>query len=57
MALVCEYCTVRMTSSETIMVGQMDSKDSRVNFVLFQRTFVIITSHCYVIRENIKLEV
>ena len=35
MALVCEYCTVRMTSSETIMVGQMDSKDSRVNFVLF----------------------
>ena len=41
------------------MVGQMDSKNSKVTFVtkiIFLRTFVIITSHCNVIRENTKLE-
>ena len=41
------------------MVGQMDSKNSRVTFaikIIFLRTFVIITSHCNVIRDNTKLE-
>ena len=41
------------------MVGQMDSKTSEVTFVtkiIFLRTFVIITSHCNVIRDNTKLE-
>ena len=41
------------------MVGQMDSKNSRVTFVIkiiFSRTFVIITSHCNIIRDNTKLE-
>ena len=41
------------------MVGQMDSKNSKVTFVtkiIFLRTFVIITSHCNVIRDNTKLE-
>ena len=37
----------------------MDSKNSKVTFVtkiIFLRTFVIITSHCNVIRDNTKLE-
>ena len=37
----------------------MDSKNSRVTFVtkiIFWRTFVIITSHCYVIPDDTKLE-
>ena len=41
------------------MVGQMDSKNSRVTFatkIIFLRIFVIITSHCNVIRDNTKLE-
>ena len=41
------------------MVGQMDSKNSKVTFVtkiIFLRTFVIITSHCNVIRDNTKLQ-
>ena len=41
------------------MVGQMDSKNSKVTFVtkiIYLRTFVIITSHCNVIRDNTKLE-
>ena len=41
------------------MVGQMDSKNSRVTFVIkiiFLRTFVIITSLRNVIRDNTKLE-
>ena len=41
------------------MVGQMDSKNSKVTFmtkIIFLRTFVIITSHCNVIRDNTKLE-
>ena len=41
------------------MVGQMDSKNSKVTFVIkiiFLRTFVIITSLCNVIRDNTKLE-
>ena len=41
------------------MVGQMDSKNSKVTFVtknIFLRTFVIITSHYNVIRDNTKLE-
>ena len=41
------------------MVGQMDSKNSKVTFVtkiIFLRTFVIITSHCNVIRDYTKLE-
>ena len=41
------------------MVGQMDSKNSRVTFVtkiIFWRTFVIITSCFNVIRDNTKLE-
>ena len=41
------------------MVGQMDSKNYKVTFVtkiIFLRTFVIITSHCNVIRDNSKLD-
>ena len=42
-----------------LIVGQMDSKNSRVTFaikIIFWRTFVIITSSCNVIRDNTKLE-
>ena len=41
------------------MVGQMDSKNSRVTFaikIIFWRNFVIITSCCNVIHDNTKLE-
>ena len=41
------------------MIGQMDSKNSKVTFVtkiIFLRTFVIITSHGNVIRDNTKFE-
>ena len=41
------------------MVGQMDSKNSRVTFVtkiIFHRTFAIITSRCNVIHDITKIE-